>query len=608
MNTPLKEMQYWITLEPVGRRVEVSSDTSVLEAAQKAGIDLLAVCGGNGSCGMCKVLPIFGNFSSLSNSEQKQLQPTEKKTGMRLACHTRILSDCTVQFPPESLSTLQRLQLEGTQNIVSLHPAVQWAEITLTPALQSDIKTEVERVQEALNKKKYLQIHISPELNPVLLKSLQEHKGTISLVWNQLELITALPPGRRLFGFAVDIGTTKVAGYLVDLQTGQTMASGGITNPQIAYGEDVISRIKYADEHSQGSEVLQMILIQAINALLTDLCRQAGATLDQVVDSVMVGNTVMHHLLAGLPVHSLGTAPYVASMIRSMNFPAREIGLTLADGAFVYLPPNIAGFVGSDHVAMLLATRAAKQKKTVAALDIGTNTEISLIHKGRHYTCSCASGPAFEGAHIRDGLRAIPGAIERVHLEKNSIQLQTIDGKPAIGICGSGILDTVAGLRKENLIDARGSFIKEDTRLKVRDGKYEFVLITAQDSGLGREIGLNRKDINEIQLAKAAIRSGIEVLMEEAQICAADINLFFVAGAFGSYLDLNNAIQIGMFPRLPLERFRQVGNAAGAGAREMLLSTFKRREAEKLIEKIEYVELTTVSNYSDIFMNAIGLE
>ncbi|MDP3721129.1 MAG: ASKHA domain-containing protein, partial [Anaerolineaceae bacterium] len=313
------------------------------------------------------------------------------------------------------------------------------------------------------------------------------------------------------------------------------------------------------------------------------------------------------HLLAGLPVHNLGTAPYHPSQVDAMTFAASEIGLKLAENAFIFLPPNIAGFVGGDHIAMLLATRARHTLKTVLALDIGTNTEISLLHKGRHLTCSCASGPAFEGAHIRSGLRAIPGAIERVFIEGSEVKLQTIEDQPAVGICGSGILDAVAELRRNDLIDHRGAFNKQDERLVMRDGQPEFVLVPAAHSAAQHAISLNRQDVQEIQLAKAAIRSGIEVLLREADCSAEEIDLFLVTGAFGTYLDLTNCQRIGMFPEIPLKRFKQVGNAAGSGARELLLSTDKRAKAEAMLEKIEYIELTTVKDYVEFYMDAIGL-
>jgi uncharacterized 2Fe-2S/4Fe-4S cluster protein (DUF4445 family) len=529
-----------IILEPAGVRLQVKPGSSLLACAQKAGIELNAVCAGNGTCGMCKVFVKEGDVSSLTEQEQTLLDSQELRAGIRLACQAKALSDCHVQFLPESLATLQRLQLEGRE----------------------------------------LPVQVDNEFMS--------------------------QPGA--YGLAVDIGTTKIATFLVDLHNGETLASGGVTNPQIVFGEDVISRILYADQHESGLQELQNYVVEGINKLILKLCDKAGVTTDQVVDSVMVGNTVMHHLLAGIPVHSLGTSPYSPVQFAAMRFPASNIGLHINPNADLYLPPNIAGFVGGDHVAMLLATQTYDMGKTMIALDIGTNTEISLIHKGQLWACSCASGPAFEGAHIRDGIRAMPGAIERVMLADHTVQVHTIDNKPAIGICGSGILDIVAELRKGGIIDKRGAFQVNDQRLKIENGRARFVLVPAEKSGHGREISIDRGDINEIQLAKAAIRSGVEMLIKTADIQYDDIEQFLVAGAFGTYLDISNAVRIGMFPPLPLEKFQQVGNAAGAGARQMLISINQRRQAERLGEHIQYVELAGSNDYSYIFMRAFALE
>ena len=272
--------------------------------------------------------------------------------------------------------------------------------------------------------------------------------------------MAVLTPGDRLFGLAVDIGTTKLAAYLVDLATGHTVAKTGEMNPQIGYGEDVISRIGYCAEHADGRIVLQARLVETLNTLVTQLCHEAGATQPQIVDAVVVGNTAMHHLFAGLPVDQLGRAPYVAAVSDPLDLRAADLGLVLAPGASVHLPANIAGFVGADHVAMALATGAWEETdRCVVALDIGTNTEVTLTRGGRIWCCSCASGPAFEGAHIQDGMRAAPGAIERVQIgEDGKPHLKTIGDQPPVGICGSGILDAVSELLRTGIIDRKGAF------------------------------------------------------------------------------------------------------------------------------------------------------
>lgn len=608
MNPTENSNKIKVTLEPIGRRVEVDVNTTVLGVARQGGVDITAACGGNGSCGMCKFIPISGDYSPLSSTEEETLPPAELTSGFRLACMTRVLSDAVLHFPPESLGTMQRLQLEGQKSNIAIKPFVTAIEIELSsppeiiehPAPEQFIKD----VSRALMNKYSLPV----QLDLAQFQSLAGNGWKATLALGNNRIIAILPPGSPLIGYAADIGTTKIAGYLVDLRTGRTLASGGVTNPQIAYGEDVINRIRFIDENPGEAGLLHKILVHALNDLLENLCQQINIRCDQVVDSVMVGKTVMHHLLADLPVHSLGTSPYTTPALKEMLFAAGEVGIKIAPGGYMYLPPNIAGFVGGDHIATLLSTNAKNLGKTVLVVDIGTNTEISLIHEDDHLACSCASGPAFEGAHISEGMRAIPGAIERLFIEQDVVHVQTIQNKPAVGICGSGILDAVAELRKEKIIDRRGSFNKTDRRVLLVKGRPEFMLVDAKHNDLGRDITLGRRDVNQIQLAKAAIRSGIEVLLKEARIDAEEIQLVLLAGAFGTYLSIASAIKLGMFPPIPIERFQQIGNAAGKGARDMLVSTQMRAEGERMPAQITYVELASVKDYMDIYMQAIGFD
>lgn len=596
-----------LILEPVGRRIDVSPNISILTAARQAGIEISAVCGGSGSCGMCKVIPISGDYSGLSEIEKDQLQLAEINAGIRLACQTLVLSDGIVQIPPESLATLQRLQLESARSRIPVKSTYARELITLPRGFPVDENLILEWVNQTLSAREYGRKAVSQKHIPRLLRIFRDHQFRASMIFNQDRLTAIIPPQAAAIGYAVDVGTTKIAGYVVDLLSGETLASGGAPNPQISYGEDVISRIKFSDENPQGAAILQTVVVNAINQLLDYLCRGAGLSRAQILDCVMVGNTAMQHLIMGLPVHSLGTAPYFPAATKAGRIPAISIGINLAENAFVYFPPIIAGFVGSDHTAMILAARARKSGKTILALDIGTNTEISLIHNKTHLTCSCASGPAFEGAHIGNGMRAVAGAIEHIYMDNDGIKVQTIGNEPAIGICGSGMLDAVAEMRKENLIDSRGSFQKSDSRFTVDEGSDRLVLVPANQTGHGREIALNRKDINQIQLAKAAIRSGVEVLLTQMGINQKDIDVFIVAGAFGTYLDVKNSIRIGMFPDLPLERFRQTGNSAGQGAREILVSIPSRKETERMVKHIRYVELTSVAGYQEIFIDALRI-
>jgi uncharacterized 2Fe-2S/4Fe-4S cluster protein (DUF4445 family) len=548
---------FHIDFEPLGRHYEAQAGQTLLEIAQAAGVGLASICGGLGTCEECRLRLVSGKLIPPTLVEQASLSKEDLATGFRLACQAEPLSDVKLDIPPESLSTAQRLQVEGQEIDIAIKPAIQ-----------------------------------SPDA----------------------------------FGFAVDIGTTKLAAYLVRLKTGETVAKSGMMNPQIAFGEDVISRISFAGREPEGAKILQKVLVETLNKMLAEMCAEVHVSPISVLDAVLVGNTVMHHLFAKLPVDQLGYTPFAPATTLPLIIPASELGLFLGPDAMAYLPPVVAGYIGADHVAMILATGIYQENmqgylsginidalsadsagsvvkgnslaKKIIALDIGTNTEISLAANGKLTSCSCASGPAFEGAHIHEGMRASPGAIERALWSGGKILWQTIDDLPPVGICGSGILDVIAALQDGGLVKPTG----------VLKNGSEIVLVPAPRTGLGRNLVVTRKDVHEIQLAKSAIRVGVEILLQNAGLTYANLDEFILAGAFGTYLDLRSAIRTGMFPPLPLNRFRQVGNAAGVGAKQMLVSLDKRREAELLARNIEYVELTTQNSFTPLFMQNICFE
>jgi uncharacterized 2Fe-2S/4Fe-4S cluster protein (DUF4445 family) len=597
---------YSIDFEPIGRRVEILEGETLLSAAQQAGVQIISLCGGVGSCDSCAVRLVSGELSAPTLDEHESLGTEDLARGYRLACQARPLSDLKIDIPPSSLTTPQRLQIEGLEISVEPDPVVIPVEVNLTSPTFDDLRADVTRVKQALET---LGI-TSPMIGFPVLEDLSDQLralGWISrLALRGNEVVAVLPPDKHLIGLAVDIGTTKLAAYLVDLSSGKTLAKTGEMNPQISYGEDVVSRIAYTNAHEDGREVLQDKVVSTINTMLDELCDEVQISRGQIVDAVVVGNTAMHHLFTGLPVRQLGEAPFVPEISDSLDIPSQSIGLALSAGAYVHLPPIIAGYVGPDQVAMLLATKAVEREKTVIALDIGTNTEISLITGNRVLCCSCASGPAFEGAHIHDGMRAAPGAIERLQIQGQEVRVYTVAGQPPVGICGSGILDAISQMLNEGLIDIRG-MLKEDHPLIQRvDGELVFLLVPASDSGNDRDVIITRKDVNEIQLAKGAIRAGIEVLLKEAKLSHGEIEEIIVAGAFGTYLDIRSAIGIGMFPHLPHDRFRQVGNAAGMGAKQMLISSERRQAAEEIARKVEYLELTTHPDFTDEFMKAMN--
>ncbi|GAP13621.1 uncharacterized metal-binding protein [Longilinea arvoryzae] len=598
INPSPSENQIRIDLEPLGLRIAVEAGTALIEAIRQAGVEINAVCNGNGTCGACQVRLIQGALSPLTSIETGLLTPGEQTAGIRLACQARALDDCRVEIPPETLATRQRLQVEGLRLPFREDPLI--TALDVTPADGNAPLSE--RLRSALRHMDRAEVDPSTAWISDADGLKFQDGEPVRLALRRGEGLAILPAGAPLIGAAVDMGTTKLAAYLVDLTSGEVLARGGILNPQIAYGEDVINRIAYTLLHPGGLELLQTRLIDAVQGLLADLCSQAAVSPRQILDVVLVGNTAIHHLAAGLPVESLGTAPYLPAVTEPLEIPARQIGLSIAPNANGYFPPNIAGFVGADHVAMLLAAREVTSSSTVLAIDIGTNTEVSLFHAGQHYCCSCASGPAFEGAHIHQGMRAAPGAIERVRLEGDRVWVQTVGNAPAVGICGSGVLDAVAELRRQERIDSRGVFTSSSEK-----ARRAFILVPAGQSGNRADIVLTRKDINEIQLAKGAIRSGIDILLETAGIPADRVDQIIIAGAFGTYLNLESALRIGMFPALPLQRFTQVGNAAGAGACLLLASASARQSAREIASKAHYVELTTYAGYVDHFSRALSL-
>lgn len=662
-----------VDFEPVGRRVEARTGQSLLEVARESGLGLgaggvTAPCGGKGLCGRCRVrveavgknraqgagaaqgtngaakLPEHRGraevptdhrdgagalatqdeawLSPPSDSERRLLSAEDLEQGYRLACQAVITSPghIKVAIPPESLTGIQKLQVEGVAVEVELDPPLRRYPVEFIKTTLEHPVPALEQVGQALGK---------PRIDLVALSKVEAlaANGPGWALVRQGELLGVELPGpgagTPVLGLAVDLGTTKVAGFLVDMETGQTLAASGIMNPQIAYGEDVMARLAYALEGAGKYQEIRQAIIAGLNSLVDDLLKAASAgaetqvslassfSREDIAEAVIVGNTAMHHLLLGLPVGQLARAPYVPAVSAPLEVKARELGLGLAPGAYVYLAPNVAGFVGADHVAMILGSRIGEVgDPVVLGLDIGTNTEIVLAWKGRMMSCSCASGPAFEGAHIRYGMRAVTGAIEKVALAEAGAKVtcRTVGEAPPLGICGSGILDAVAEFYRWGIIDARGRLRPDHPRVRRPSAHepWEFVLVPAEESGTGHDLVVTQKDINEIQLAKAAIASGTRLLLEAAGLSPDSISQVIVAGAFGTHLRLESAIAIGMLPDLPRKRFQQVGNAAGTGARLLLISAAERRRAEEVAGMDEYLELMLVPGFNDTFISELS--
>jgi len=598
---------YTVDFEPVGRRGRCQPGKSLLDCARQVGVDITSLCSGRGTCHACKVKVLAGTVSQATSSERAVFSPQELKAGWRLACQTYPASDVKLGVPAESMTTLQRTQVEGLEVAVPPEPAVSAYRVELPAPSLSDLQGDSERLLETLNQQhrltcRTIDLDVLRQLSPRLRAWGWQCQAAV----RDDEVVSLGPWPSRELGLAVDLGTTKVAGYLVDLSNGRTLASLGVMNPQISYGEDIISRITHASGSTSQARQLQKLAARAINRLAADLCAQVKAKADEITDAVVVGNTAMHHLLLGLPLDQLAQSPFVPAVSQAMDIKARDLGLKIAPGAYTHLLPNIAGFVGADHTSMLLATEAWRAEGVLLAIDIGTNTEVSLIDGGWITSVSCASGPAFEGGHIKDGMRAARGAIERLRLVSDDIQYQTIEGAPPVGLCGSGILDAMAQLYLAGIIEESGRMVEGHPRLR-RGKQREFVLVSEEERGDKPAIVITQQDVRELQLAKAAIRTGIQVLLETNRRTDEEIGQVVIAGAFGSYIDVASAITIGMLPALPLDRFRQVGNAAGMGAKLALISRHKRAEAQALASRVNYIELASAPDFMHTFVQAGSL-
>jgi uncharacterized 2Fe-2S/4Fe-4S cluster protein (DUF4445 family) len=597
-------MAYMVDFEPIGRRVEAEKGETLLDVARRGGIGLAAVCGGAGTCRRCVVQLMSGAVSPPSESEQERVGTERLQKGYRLACQARVQGECKVNVPPSSLTTQQRTQIEGRGQEVALDPLVQSYAVRLAPATRQDLRSDATRLCDALQEQGLGCLRVDLAAAQRLPGILRSHDWRATAAVMHDKVVAVLPPHNPPLGIAVDLGSTKLAGYLVNLSDGEILAAQGMMNPQIAYGEDVMARLTHAVQHAEGGRQLQEVIVRGLDDLARMLCQRAGQDAEDVIEAVIVGNTAMHHLLLGLPTAQLGAAPYVAALSEPCDLVGHDIGLTFAPDVFVHILPNIAGFVGADHVAMLLGSGIYKATDVVLGLDIGTNTEVALKAGERLYTCSTASGPAFEGAHISSGMRAAPGAIERVWIADGTVRYQVIDGLPPVGLCGSGIVDAVGQLRKIGVLDDRGAMSLAHPRVRQGERGPEFVIVPRSESGNGSDIVLSRADVSEIQLAKGAMRAGAEVLMAQAEISVDDLDRIVIAGAFGSYIDVDNALRVGMFPPLPADRFDQVGNAAGVGARLVLISREQRALAAEIALQAEYVELTNDPRFAMAFAEA----
>lgn len=633
--------KFRVIFQPAGRRGEIEEGTTILKAAQLLGVDLEALCGDKKVCGKCKVRIEEGYFekdnleSSMSHiipseagaDELKHIKP-EDGPGIRLACSCGIHGDLKIFVPERSRAGKQVVRKAASELTIALDPAVKKYALVLTPPTLHDMTTgDYERVVRALEETYGLKdLKFDFEVLIGLQDALRQGQWTITAtIWQNREIIKVEPGHVDVcYGLAVDVGTTTCVGYLCDLSTGKVINTESMMNPQVPYGEDVMSRITYAMSNPEGLKTMQDAIITGLNEIIDKVVgevRKDGPNPGYAIDDLtIVFNTAMHHIFLGLNPVYIGRSPFIPAVQKSLDIKARDLGLKINPGSFIHVLPIEAGFVGADNVGVLIAREQYFQDDMVLIIDIGTNGELLLGNKDRVCSTSCATGPAFEGAQIKFGMRAAPGAIEKVLIDPLTKEPQYkvigkadwhthIEGKiNAKGICGSAIIDVIAEMFKAGIIDKTGKFVMDAGTNRIRkdeEGKPEYVLAWADETSINQDITVTQGDVRALQLAKGALYTGVKLMMQKMGV--AKLDRVELAGAFGSHIDREASLALGLFPDVPIDKVVVVGNAAGDGARMTLLNKDKRREADERARWVEFVEIATEPAFEKEFMQAMHI-
>ncbi len=608
----LMEDRAELVVQPMGLRGDVAKGSTLLGSLRSLGVPITSPCAGRGTCGKCLVKVIGGkeDLSTPSSAERVLISDTMLEKDYRLACLARLKGDVTVLIPPESMLGRPQMVTDGLSVTVPLNPAVTEWVVELEPPTVHDLRSDLKRLFDAISRDLAVRgLCADLEEARSLPSKLRRHGWKVKVVlWQARKILEVGSPRAQggVYGLAVDIGTTKLAAYLVNLRNGEALVATSIINPQIEWGEDVISRITYSKD-ARRTRRLRRAVVEGINHLAEECCLRAGVRRTQIYEVTVVGNTAMHHFFLGLEPRTLGLAPYAPVVQDPIDEEARRLGLRLNRAANVHVLPVVAGFVGGDAVADILATRLHEQAGWQLLFDIGTNTEVVLGRKGALYAASCASGPAFEGARIKHGMRAASGAIEHVKVEPETMDVSyhVIDDEKPRGVCGSGVIDAVAQLVQAGAISPSGRMVGPGV-VERGQGMAEFVIAPGEETASGAAITLTQQDVREIQLAKAAVLTGCVIVMREAQVAIEEIERVYMAGAFGSYVRPESAIAIMMIPKFPIRMIQAVGNTAGAGARIALTSVEARKEAEMIARATRYVELHTFPEFQELYVKALS--
>jgi len=602
-----------LLFEPAGRKVRVPPSVMLFDAASWNGIAIDSTCGGHGTCRKCKVQIVEG-LAPITNLDTRAFSPDELRDGWRLACRVEVTNDLRVHVP--ELVTRPKAATVGVGRKVILRPAVQKRYVELTEPTLSDQRSDLERLLASLD-----DLELRCEL-PVLrllgrVLRANDFKVTAVVIDDVLVDVEAGDTTARLFGIAFDLGTTTVVATLLDLSTGLPVAVQSMLNKQQPFGADVITRISAIMMDARALEMLTGLAHEALDELAQAVCLEGGVRPDEVYEVAIAGNATMTHIALGIDPEALGVAPFIMSTKLFPETLATQVGVRVHERARAVIFPALGAYVGGDIVSGLLASGMDRDSRQRLFLDIGTNCEVVLGNSDRLVATAAPAGPAFEGAAIRCGMRAAPGAIEVVRMSEDELELGVIGDVDAQGLCGSGLVDAVAELVQLKLLDGSGRFVSDDVARELAPGlgarmtqlgrERVFVLHWLADVGdVERSIYLSQRDVRELQFAKASIATGWRVLLEESALAVEDIQQVLLAGSFGSYLSPASAIRIGLVPALPVLRVVSAGNVAGEGAKMALLSMRERAGAMALLDEVEYVELSDRADFNDRFVDQLA--
>ena len=635
----MADKQVKVVFAPSGRRGSFPVNTPLLHAARVLGVDIDSVCGGRGLCGRCQITCAEGAFpkhqinsdsSHLSAVCATEIKYGERKTplalGRRLSCHTLLLDDVVIDVPPESQVHRQIVRKDAEHRDIILDPSTRLYYIQVEEPDMHVPKGDLQRLIEALEQEWQLS---GLNCDNRLLKSLQPvlaaGKRSITVAVHKNQQIIALWPGfhEKAYGVAVDVGSTTIAAHLCDLASGEVLASASTMNPQIRFGEDLMSRVSYVMMHPEGADEMTVVIRQALNRLFLEAVEEIGAEIEDILEVSLVANPIMHHILLGISPVELGGAPFALTTDAAVEMPTAELDLKINGGGRIYVLPCIAGHVGADTAGMILSEEPQLQDKMTLLVDVGTNAEIVLGNSQRLLACSSPTGPAFEGAQISCGQRAATGAIERVRINSETLEprfkvigselwsdeegfTDAIANHGVTGICGSGIIEVVAEMYLAGIVTVDGivdgDLIGRTSRIIKNDRTWSYVLHTPDSDET--QIVVTQNDIRQIQLAKAALYAGVKLLMDH--IGTDHIERIRLAGAFGSHINVQHAMVLGLIPDCVLEQVSSAGNAAGTGARIALLNAESRNVIETLVKNIEKIETALEPKFQDYFVDAMA--